>query len=242
MRGQEYKAPRNNPAHLLLVAASALGIVTTVASCRSASHAASDPPITRAYVRGIGEVVGYVKPDAPVRPPARVPHTRFITGPEMHREMADFGRLLNAVHPSSDSGPRDVVAQVRRDVTADLFLDQAVAGCNRIPPAAFAVKAYIWTRPSRRAELDNLRSNQPGRDVGQACRPTRLRVALWQGIRVQGSSATAMLTGYREWRLRGRWKAWGPPGRTVFRMRLRLLDGRWRLAVMDQEYPDDTET
>jgi hypothetical protein len=51
-----------------------------------------------------------------------------------------------------------------------------------------------------------------------------------------------MVTGYRETREARRWTADGPPGRTVFRARLRLVGGVWRLAVVDEEYPDDTET
>lgn len=220
---------------------------TVLAACGSATDAsntvATPPPrvVTRAAVPGIGEVVGYVRPGTHVRAPARVPRTKLVTESELNREMTLHERLARDVQPSPDRGAPAEIARVRRDVADDLFLDQAAVGCDRSPRASFAVFAFIWAPPSRRPELDNLRAGQPARDVRQSCRRFRLRIGRWQGIRIRGNRATAMLTGYREWREGRRWRATSPPGRTVSRMALLSLHGRWRLAVEEEEYPDDTE-
>lgn len=187
--------------------------------------------VTRAQVPGVGTVEGAVRPGTPVRPPARIPRAGPL-GTAGGRELqAASTRAWREATPGDDSGPAAERDAVRRSLKTKVFLLEAAYACLRPPPAALAVLDFVLVAPQRGPALENLVTTRRARRGRQRCPPRRVRIDGWEGVRVRGDTATAVLRGALETRERGEWT----PRRHEWRAILRRARGDWKIAALDAQ-------
>jgi hypothetical protein len=219
---------------VVVAACCAIGTAVPVAAGYRVSHA---------RVSGIGLVRTTLPKHTRVRWPGYIPTPAEFDRGEFERQDRREGRLNRRLHPSSDRGPSRVVRRVKADAANDLFLELAAVACEPIPKASLWVYSYVNAAPGLRPELANLQLNiEASRDAPSPCEPVRLRIDRWLGVRVDRTRrrAHAMLRGAYEFKHRGRWR---PNGRSwTWKLALRHISGRWRLAVQYElipgEFPD----
>lgn len=208
---------------------------SVAAGCgESNSQASSEVVVTEARVQGIGTISGFLRRGRPVRPPARIPPARPISGPELQAQFEAEREVGARVRPGPDAGPAAMVEAVKRSISRRLFIRGAAVACDPIPAAAFAVFNEVYTSPALRAELNNLAASGTAPEVRQSCRRFRLRITEWQGVRAGRRGATAALTGRHEHFEGGRWRS----ERRIWRLELRQVRGQWKIAVEDAVNPD----
>jgi hypothetical protein len=220
-----------------------LGISTAVvtSTCAAASPAAAYYRIDHAFVPGIGRIGTSLPSETKVHSPGRIPHAEPVTGRQLKKEFRREGRLERRVRPGPDIGPAEEIARVKREVGRDLFLLKVAPTCRPIPKAALWVSYYIHAPPGRRVYVNSLESNREGGSYPPpGCRPGRLRIDRWEGVRIGRNDpdrARAMLRGTFEFKRRGEWHN---DDQLTWKLALRRESDRWRVAINDEHFTDNS--
>jgi hypothetical protein len=105
------------------------------------------------------------------------------------------------------------------------------------------VYQYTFARPNRKAYVDLFESERRhSEDDTPECERQRLTFQRWQAVRVDrtnGRRAHVMARGLQESRRPG--GTWNPT-HTIWKLAVRRVDHRWRIAVEYEDYPYPDET
>lgn len=159
-----------------------------------------------------------------VRPPAMVALPQSVVPfPAVSRAGAAAVNLNGVRVALMDRGPAADVGRVRGVLPSLLTTDGAIdrTGAQRHPATRALLIEQVWdpTLVARRA----------ARTAATPYSDNTFVVTRWQGIRVEGRSATVTLRGHQ--RLRSGGLTWDLPDRQ-FWVQLVQSGGRWRLAVV----------
>lgn len=206
-----------------------------------ASSASASFRIDHAFVPGIGRIGTTFPSDTEVKPPGYIPHATPVTNEQLDRMWAREARFGAHVQKGPDAGPPRTIEQIKRAVPRLIFLSYVVYTCPPYPKAGLWVRKYTFAGPDEQTRLDWYefsRRESKGDDTG--CEPLRVRFEHWHGVRVgpRGRSAQAMVSGRPEVLQRGLWRR---DEYTVWKLKLRRTDSRWRITIRDVTWPG-TET
>lgn len=218
------------------------GLAIAFAALGSADAAASFR-IDHASVPGIGRIELSLPTDTKVRSPGYIPESNGASSKELDQKHAREMKIARTIRKGPDVGPAEKVSQIKHDVPRGLFLRYVAYSCRPLPKAGLWVYQYTFARPNRKAHVDLFETNR--RDsIGDTavCERRRLRVDRWEGVRVDrtdGRRAHVMVRGLEESRRSGeRWN----PTHAIWKLAVRRVDERWRIAVLYEEHPNPDET